>query len=385
MFFFGKIFQNLEPGGPKTKNNTVNSHFYSNKFYDIFFYFFHEQHIFIILNHQIYHQIHCIVVPTIFRPIIIMIDEQTYQNAFYDGFQLAIGTLLITILLEFICWKDTVLHGVWKQPNGKELYYTSWFYNFRNHLLLGIPIYMIAVLFFCTTTINIHNDDNDNNNHKNWKEDQCNDENHDGGNSLLIVYNQPLWQQYLFGKTMTTMIQIPLLIQVIFMIFFHSIQYYMIHKLFHESTTLYQLFHRFHHRFHTYIPPSSANAVTIGEYMIAYILPFVPPLLLAPIISSKAMKYSAGIISLMNLFVHCPQIENWSKQYIPSFFVSTENHLNHHRKLNCHYASPTFNIDYIMYFFTTSTPSTCQTTTTSTHNNNDDNNKNITGTSSIDR
>jgi hypothetical protein len=49
----------------------------------------------------------------------------------------------------------------------------------------------------------------------------------------------------------------------------------------------------------------------------------------------------------LNIVVHTPKLEAWSERWVPFFWVSTADHLNHHRKLQVHYASPCFNIDNI--------------------------------------
>ena len=33
--------------------------------------------------------------------------------------------------------------------------------------------------------------------------------------------------------------------------------------------------HRFHHRFNSHVSPTTANAVSIAEYAVAYMLPFI--------------------------------------------------------------------------------------------------------------
>lgn len=214
----------------------------------------------------------------------------------YGGLELALQTVLATVVLEVISL-DTV-RALWKHPKGVELYKTAILYNIINHFVLGVPTYMLAALYFCP------------------KEDMP-----ISGGRLII--------------------------EVTFVLMVHSVQYYAIHRTFHESKTLYQAFHRFHHRFNTHVPPSSANAVTMGEYVVAYVVPFAVAAFIGQI-SISALRLAITITSMLNLIVHTPRLEVWSERWIPSFWVSTNDHLNHHRKLDAHYASPTWNIDNIL-------------------------------------
>lgn len=229
------------------------------------------------------------------------VDWEEIQHHARGGFEMSTSAVLVTLVLE-LCSLDTV-RQVWKQPNGQELYVTSILYNIVNHYVLGVPTYMVAVVYFSSK------------------------ENEDNSSTMkaLISY---LWQ-------------------VFFILAAHSIQYYYIHKMFHESPTLYRRFHRFHHRFNTHVPPSAANAVTIGEYAFAYVLPFATAALLGRV-TVPALRCAIFITIVLNTMVHTPKLEAWSERWIPDFWVSTADHLNHHRKLHVHYASPLFNIDNIL-------------------------------------
>ena len=275
------------------------------------------------------------------------IVDEPFRDALNSGLQLSLGTLVATVFLELICW-ETVVFGVWKQPQGKELYWQAWLYNL-NHIVFGVPVYMIAALVFCTPEMHRLQEDEEE------------------GAAITTaalagvgrnVVQSPLWQQYMFGKSMVSM-QLPLILQVSWVILLHALQYYAVHKAFHESSTLYQTFHRFHHRFNVHTPPSAANAVTVGEYVVAYVLPFIPPVALLPV-SPESMKWAVAIASALNLLVHCPKLEQWSKRWVPFFWVSTHDHLDHHRKLNCHYASPTLNVDNILDCFAAAPPKQLQ-------------------------
>ena len=122
----------------------------------------------------------------------------------------------------------------------------------------------------------------------------------------------------------------------------HSIGYYIVHYAMHKSTNLYKL-HSFHHEFDKVLIPSIGNAVSKGEFIIAYVTPFVTSAyLLNP--SEASFLIPVGIISVMNLVIHCKEFENipYSK-----YFVSPKNHIMHHEVREKHFAAPTINIDYL--------------------------------------
>lgn len=123
----------------------------------------------------------------------------------------------------------------------------------------------------------------------------------------------------------------------------HSVGYYIIHLSMHKSYLLYDL-HKFHHNFDNILLPSIGNAVSIGEYLIAYVAPFV---FSAHILRPNEISFILAIyiISLLNMAIHCKELENmkWSK-----YFVSPKNHIDHHKYRSVHYAAPTVNIDYLL-------------------------------------
>jgi sterol desaturase/sphingolipid hydroxylase (fatty acid hydroxylase superfamily) len=232
-----------------------------------------------------------------------MEDWEVVLRHTYGGLELSLLTLLATVVFEVISL-DTV-RAVRKQPNGVELYRTAIVYNIVNHIVLGIPTYVLAALYICPPPTD--------------------------------------------GVPPSSGMR--LIMEIMFIMLVHSIQYYFVHKMFHEHPTLYKAFHRLHHRFHTHVPPSAANTVTTGEYLVGYALPFAVASLLGKFTvrtSMTAFRLAITIISMLNLMVHTPKLEEWSRRWIPHFWVSTTGHLNHHRKLEAQYASPTFNIDNIL-------------------------------------
>ena len=53
----------------------------------------------------------------------------------------------------------------------------------------------------------------------------------------------------------------------------HSIGYYLAHRWMHTRRMYWA--HRFHHKFNLNVSPTTANAVSLAEYVIAYMLPFI--------------------------------------------------------------------------------------------------------------
>lgn len=225
-----------------------------------------------------------------------------HDEPYRDGLMLATLTLIATIILEIFSL-DTVMN-VLKQKNGQKIYMTGIVLNFVNHLGLGGALYPVVAYF------------------------SINDK------DIPIE----TWTERIF--------------QITWVVTVHAIIYYYLHKTFHESPSLYIFFHKFHHQFKVYVPPSSANAVTVGEYFAAYMIPFliaVVPYYVVPIHISS-MKIAICFISLTNLLVHTPKLERLSILFLPSVFVSTSCHLQHHQRAQIHYASPTINIDYLVNY-----------------------------------
>ena len=118
-----------------------------------------------------------------------------------------------------------------------------------------------------------------------------------------------------------------------------SILYHFIHKLMH--TPLFYSIHKFHHKFNKTVIPISANAVSINEFLFAYLFPIIfPCYLFSP--DQLSINISIAIISLNNILIHTPGLRNISK-YLPSVFVSTDKHMIHHKIKNKYYSAPTIN------------------------------------------
>jgi sterol desaturase/sphingolipid hydroxylase (fatty acid hydroxylase superfamily) len=220
-----------------------------------------------------------------------------------NGIKISTLTFVATLLLELWCL-DTV-KKVLKQPGaGMSLYTSAIFANVRNHFVFGWPIYAVAATLFCSQ------------------------------DDKLVEPNDRVDLYLSRVASISTILVV------------HSLLFYTMHRAFHTHPSLY-CHHRFHHRFNVNVPPMAANAVSAVEYVMAYILPFTVamPFVRTDVFSLKA---SVTIVAITNLFVHTPKLSETYSKLCPAWLVSTEDHLEHHRKLNTKYAAPTFNIDYFV-------------------------------------
>ena len=217
-------------------------------------------------------------------------------EAVAGGVQLSVATVILTIVLELASMPT--IRGVLKQRDGKSLYSQAITVNFLNHFVFGIPVYAFAGVLLCTKTLA----------------------------SNYVV----------FAVRATAVLTA------------HAILYYAIHRAFHIYPQLY-VYHRFHHKFNTHVPPVAANAVSIVEYLLAYVLPFaVAALFIRP--HETEFRFAIAFASVANLLVHTPRLEELSKNLWP-MFVSTHDHQEHHRRLTTNYASPTIKVDWIIQQF----------------------------------
>jgi sterol desaturase/sphingolipid hydroxylase (fatty acid hydroxylase superfamily) len=232
-----------------------------------------------------------------------------------DGYSLALGTFVLTILLELGCLAE--VRAIWtKQRNGKSLYLTAIVYNVVNHFLLGVPIYGIALKFLTRPMLQSQ---------------------HDHHYSSL--------DDSFHGSTMAAiMVLVP---QFFTILFVHSLLYYYFHKFFHEHARLYRIVHQFHHRFKEHVTPMVANAVTPMEYIVAYVIPIAAGAMVARP-DPLSLKAAVTWLTVTNLFVHMPRLQALSVRYVPQWCVTTADHLEHHQRVLCKYASPTFNVDYFV-------------------------------------
>lgn len=132
------------------------------------------------------------------------------------------------------------------------------------------------------------------------------------------------------------------ILKLLGMLFTHNVMFYFLHKMFHDYRQLYFI-HRFHHRFVKPIP-SNGNAVSVTEYNIAYVLPFLfGAFMISP--NGITFQISIAIISFLNSLVHSGALRHIR---LPSIFVVPQDHLTHHEKLSTKYASPLLNVDHLI-------------------------------------
>tara|TARA_B100001248_G_C27337018_1_gene434356 strand:- start:324 stop:974 length:651 start_codon:yes stop_codon:yes gene_type:complete len=199
---------------------------------------------------------------------------------------LSLFTVFFGILLDITVGLNTLLEIIKKDP---KLYFKGIMANYINLLFLA-PIYYVFSY------------------------------------NLLLNYNSNIFNLYTYLGL--------LLIQ--------SIGYYYVHKLMHVNS-YFKWMHTFHHEFVITVP-SSGNAVSIYEFQIAYVLPFlVGAILFKP--SPLDFKYSIFTISCFNLFIHTKELEDLT---YPFYLVSPNDHITHHKTRSDTYAAPIINIDNIL-------------------------------------
>lgn len=130
--------------------------------------------------------------------------------------------------------------------------------------------------------------------------------------------------------------------QYMFLLFLQNSGYYIAHALMHQHAWLYK-YHRFHHEFDTITIPSSGNAVTSQEFVIAYIAPFVVG---GIIVRPTEFTYVAaiGTIAVLNMVIHTAEWQN--VQWVP-WLISPAKHVDHHKKRFTHYSAPLLDFDYL--------------------------------------
>merc|ERR1719305_1273285 len=201
------------------------------------------------------------------------------------------ATLMLTVLLELLS-ADAVVK-ICQKKSGTKLYLQGVLCNFVNNAFLGPPLYE-------------------------------------------LVSNR--WMSEPFTAPGRVAMVLAILVG-------HSIGYYCAHRWMHTRRMYWA--HRFHHRFNVFVVPVTANAVSLAEYALAYMLPFiVGAQLLRP--DRVSMFVAVGVVSLNNLLIHTPTLADASAKAVPWLFVSTADHLEHHKRLTSNYAAPTFSVDRML-------------------------------------
>ena len=129
-------------------------------------------------------------------------------------------------------------------------------------------------------------------------------------------------------------------------ILIHNVGYHCSHYLMHKVSYLRKL-HDFHHQLKNPVIPSVGNAVSVGEFLFAYVLPFlIGAYVINPTIIN--FKIAIGFISFLNLIIHCEELR-WLR--INKYFVSPYKHTEHHHKIdhiNDTYSAPFIDLDTVV-------------------------------------
>jgi len=206
------------------------------------------------------------------------------------GFYFGVATVLLTIAGE-LCSIPTV-RKVLRQPGGRKLYGQALMYNVVNNLIIGPITYAAVAHHLCAPQMEVA----------------------------------------------------PCASIAVGMLVAHGFGYYFSHMLMHRPRFYWM--HKFHHRFHSNVTPVAANAVSFGEYAVAYMLPFVVgSAIVRP--DRLAVLLAATVISLNNILIHAPSLD-WVSTKLPWWACATHDHLEHHERLTTLYAAPTLSIDRIL-------------------------------------
>ena len=126
----------------------------------------------------------------------------------------------------------------------------------------------------------------------------------------------------------------------------HAVLYHLAHRAMHKARALWPL-HAPHHRFRETVTPSAANAVTPGEFLLAYMAPFAIAAALHPP-APTALLCAAAFVSACNLLVHAPsRATDALGRRLPAWWVDPRTHLEHHRTRLRRYSAPTLDVDLV--------------------------------------
>lgn len=208
-----------------------------------------------------------------------------------DGMLMTLLTFALTLVLELVSLDG--VRGIWSKKGGTSLYAQGVLSNLVNNGVVGPPLY-----------------------------------------------------EFIAGRYMSESFTTYGRISMVFAIIVgHSIGYYCAHRWMHTRSMYWA--HRFHHKFNVFVVPVTANAVSPAEYAIAYMLPFiVGAMILQP--DRMSMFLAVGVVSMNNLLIHTPLLADASAKLVPWLFVSTADHLEHHKRLTSHYAAPTLSVDRLL-------------------------------------
>ena len=140
----------------------------------------------------------------------------------------------------------------------------------------------------------------------------------------------------------------PWYISFVGMLAIQHVGYAFAHWFMHRPK-IYWWTHKYHHRFNekTFVRPISANAVTLAEFVIAYVFPIVAGIMICRP-SARVADAIITIISFTNLLIHTPESVLPTK-WVPDWFVTNKKHFYHHEKdVKKYYSAPIFDIDRLV-------------------------------------
>jgi len=199
---------------------------------------------------------------------------------------------VLTVILETTCLEH--VRKIRSTNAGRALHTSAWYVSSFNNVVLGTATYYTTVRYVC----------------------------HPTGSKTL--------QEQVMAAAGVVVIE--------------AFLYYLVHKAFHEVKGLYWM-HKYHHGFSEVVLPSAANAVSIFEYTIAYMMPLMVGALLTQADEAAAVL-GATVVAISNLFLHTPWLA--THEYPHWIFVSASDHLSHHRNLKGNYGAPVFHVDRIV-------------------------------------
>lgn len=248
------------------------------------------------------------------------------------GFLFGLMTLTVTGLLECLPSSISTVRGLWATPGGKKLYGQSIMMNVFNNLVLGTFTYHLATIWFIQGGGLLKTKY-----YKHHPFSQLNDN---------LTSDDATSRGYLYPNV-ANLTSPTTIYNFCGLVAAHCVGYWFCHRLMHRPY-FYVWTHKFHHKFDKYIMPSSSNAVTVSEFALAYMVPFVIGGLALGQIDATSLFAASSWISLTNLLIHTPGLEELSGRILPWWVVSTKDHIEHHRDLKSHYAAPTINLDKII-------------------------------------
>ena len=213
---------------------------------------------------------------------------------YYDGLKIGCYTILMTLGLEIFSW-SSVKNLIYSSKENQKLYQQAIVANIVNILGLGPSLYYLSKIYFVSS-------------------------------QPLLPYER--------------------LITLGNLLIIQSIGYYLAHRAMHTKMLYFS--HKFHHQFNKIVIPMTANAVSIYEFFLAYMIPIISGIYLCHP-DDLTIQIATYIISMFNLIIHTPFLEAMSAKYYPKFLVSTANHLEHHRVQRTKYAAPLINWDHILH------------------------------------